>query len=93
MGPFIVKSSLGHAGHGGVGPGTPELLLGHDLAEDPGVLLCPKLGWAGLGGAGAGQLFLPDLENKPRTLVLGLLGPERPLQQWATCPSLPAGRY
>lgn len=45
------------------------------------------LGWAG-SGLGQSTLFLPNLQNKPRTLVLGSLGRERPLKQWAICPSL-----
>ena len=63
----------------------------HDLAKDPAGLTISKAG-LGQGWVGAGHLFLPDLENKPRTLTLGLLGRESPLEQWTFCPSLPAPR-
>ena len=63
------------------------------LPNTPAVLTIPKAG-LGRGWAGAGHLFLPDLENKPGTLRLGLLGRESPLLQWTFCPSLPApGRH
>ena len=63
----------------------------HDLAKDPAGLTVSKAG-LGQGWVGAGHLFLPDLENKPRTLTLGLLGRESPLEQWTFCPSLSAPR-